>query len=161
MDVKDAMERALGYFELGLLGEADALLENVVMKTPTVEYLHLCILVKMGQSKWEAAVQLASQAMEDFPKRSFGYIQKAYALHEMKQTAEAAAILGEAPLDPIEPVGDILAYNRACYCAQLGQNALAIELLQEAILLNESFLSDALEDPDFEPIREQVKALKP
>lgn len=159
MDAKDVMERALGYYELGLVEEADTLLESVVPTAPTVEFQHLHILVKIEQANWESTAELASQAIVDFPDRTFGYIQKAYALHEMKQTAEAAALLEVAPVDPIDSVADILAYNRACYCAQLGQYPKAAELLSKAVKLNENLLKEALKDPDFEPILEEVKAL--
>ncbi len=45
------MQQALGYYELGLLSEADEALASNVSEPPTVEFLHLSILVKIGGTK--------------------------------------------------------------------------------------------------------------
>lgn len=159
MDAKAAIRQALGYYELGLLSEADALLETLVPGESSVEFQHLRILVKIDQSAWDVAEPLAEEAITLFPDRAFGYIQSAYILHELGRTAEAVAIIATAPDDPKDSVKDIIHYNQACYLAQTGQLEAALEHLKEALNVNDALLEDAREDPDLEPIRDQVDLL--
>ena len=159
MDAKDAIQRALGYYELGLLSEADSLLETLESGEPSVDFQHLRILVKIDRCEWEVADSMAQEAMSLFPERAFGYIQRAYVLHELGRTSEASTILDKVPNDPTDSVEDIVHYNKACYLACLGQLDAALENLREALKHNETLLDDALEDPDLEAIRVQIRDL--
>jgi tetratricopeptide (TPR) repeat protein len=159
MDVKATVQQALGYYELGLFSEADALLETVVSGEPLVEFQHLRILVKIDRGEWELANAFAVEAISHFPERAFGYIQRAYVLHELGRTAEAAAVLGAAPDESKDSVEDVIHYNLACYLAQTGQLDAALEKLKEALTFNTALIEDAREDVDLEPIREQIDLL--
>ena len=158
MEAKEVMQKATGYYELGLLHEADMLLAEEVSE-PTVEIQHLRILIKVDRAEWSAAEELSREAIERFPERAFGYIQCAYALHEMKRTEEAAALLETVPKDPIDHLEDVICYNRACYNATLGKREKALDELREALAHNTKLIKDALKDPDFESIRADLEDL--
>src|SRR5512139_4101174 len=65
-----------------------------------------------GAGNWGAVVELA-------PERPDGWIQRSYALHELKSTQEA--------FENLLPVADrfpgvwTIPYNLSCYCGQLGR----------------------------------------
>lgn len=161
VEPKDVVQQAIGYYELGLLAEADDLLDRGVPEALSVEYLHLRILVKIDREQWAEAEAFSTQGIDLFPERSFGYIQRAYALHELKRTREAAEVLEKAPVDSKDKVEDILAYNLACYYAQLGEDQRALEMLREAIRHNSALWQDACEDPDFASLHGRLDGLKP
>ncbi|MDB4491821.1 hypothetical protein N9260_02260 [bacterium] len=79
----------------------------------------------------------------------------------MKCTKGASDTLDRAPIDPIDKVEDILAYNRACYDAQLGPDQRALDALRQAIRHDSALWKDACEDPDFVTVCDQLDELKP
>src|SRR2546421_3827589 len=104
--------------------------------------------------KWEGAVEIARGFSERFPESSFGWVQAAYALHELKRTSEAREILlGVA--DRFQSEWNV-SYNLACYACQLGDQKEALERLKRAFELNPKARLLALEDKDLEPLRERI-----
>jgi Flp pilus assembly protein TadD len=74
----------------------------------------------------------------------------------MKRTAEAKAVL--LPVADKFPQDATIHYNLACYCCQLGELKESLQWLGQAIDLagKKDIVRMALEDPDLEPLWEQI-----
>jgi predicted Zn-dependent protease len=109
--------------------------------------------------KWDYAAEIARAITELNPDSSFGWVQQAYALHELKKTQEAWNLL--LPVVDKFPGEYIVCYNLACYAAQLGNLKAARSWLQKAIKLagNNQIKLMALDDPDLEPLWKEIGEL--
>ena len=68
--------------------------------------------------KWEGAYEIAGAISEAEPNSCFGFVHAAFALHEMKRTQEAQAVL----LPIVDKFDEyVIRYNLACYACQLGE----------------------------------------
>jgi tetratricopeptide (TPR) repeat protein len=145
---------AQGWIELGNYVEADAELDKIAQEFrahPDVLGVRWCICAKAG--KWETCVDLAAAVVAADPKRPSGWIQRSFALHELKRTQEA--------LDLLEPAANLfldewnIRYNLACYACQLGKHDEALEWLKDALDLAEdkkAVKTMAMDDKDLEPL---------
>ena len=154
---KRHLDAAEGWLELGNWQEAHEELEQITPQRrehPLVLRLRWGIYAKAG--KWEMAAEIARALSEVLPGNSWGLIQLAYALHEMKRTAEAKAVL--LPVADKFPQDATIHYNLACYCCQLGELKESLQWLGQAIDLagKKDIIRMALEDPDLEPLWEQI-----
>ncbi|HEV2695008.1 MAG TPA: hypothetical protein VG347_19090 [Verrucomicrobiae bacterium] len=89
---------------------------------------------------------------EMLPGNSWGWIQWAFSLHELKRTKEARGVL-LAIADKF-PDETMIPYNLACYNCQLGERKEALTWLERAIDLEgkKNIRLMALADPDLEPM---------
>src|SRR6185503_1781201 len=96
---------------------------------------------------------------EILPANSWGWIQWALSLHELKRTKEAKAVL--LPVADRFPDDSTLSYNLACYCCQLGELKESWQWLEKTIDLEgkKNIRLIALEDPDFEPLWTQISEI--
>jgi tetratricopeptide (TPR) repeat protein len=101
--------------------------------------------------KWDACVDVAEAIITLDPDRSSAWIQRSFALHELKRTQEA--------FDQLLPVADrfpevwMIPYNLACYCAQLGRLDESREWLRKAMAVEEDAVKRAaIDDPDLKPL---------
>jgi predicted Zn-dependent protease len=106
--------------------------------------------------KWEVAAEVARGVAAMLPENSWGHIQCAYALHELKRTKEAHDVL--LPIADKFPEDSTIAYNLACYCCQLGDRKAALQWLGKAIDLagKKDVRLLALDDPDLEPLWKDI-----
>jgi len=102
--------------------------------------------------KWELAAEVARAVSEILPTESWGFVQYAFALHELKRTKEAQAVL--LPSADKFPDEYLISYNLACYCCQLGQLKDSMRWLGNAIdkAGKKEIRLMALDDPDLEPL---------
>jgi predicted Zn-dependent protease len=112
------LNAAQGWLELGNPAEASqelGLISPAFQGHPDVLEVKWDINAK--QSQWEIAFETACDLLQAAPNRSSGWIQRSFALHELKRTAEAYEML----LPAITRFGavHIIPYNLACYCCQL------------------------------------------
>ncbi len=89
------------------------------------------------------------------PKRASddpdGRIHRSFALHELKRTKEAQALL--LPAFKKFPGHWTIPYNLACYCAQLGELDESQQWLKAAMSSDESRTKRmAIDDPDLKPL---------
>ncbi len=151
------LDAAEGWLELGNGLEANEELEQI---TPEMRGHPLVLRVAWGihaaAKNWEAAAEMARNLALALPHNSWGYIQWAYSLHELKRTKEAQAVL--LPVADKFPGDYLIQYNMACYCCQLGEMKDALQWLRSAINLagKKAIRHMALEDPDLEPLRKQI-----
>jgi predicted Zn-dependent protease len=154
------LDAAEGWLELGNWLEANEELEGISPKMrahPCVLRVRWEIYAKAG--KWEMAVEIARTLSEVLPDNSWGFIQLAYSLHELKRTPEAKSVL--LPLATRFPNESTIQYNLACYCCQLAELKEAWQWLEKAI--DQENKRDiriiALEDPDLEPLWTQISEI--
>ena len=86
------------------------------------------------------------------PDNPWGPFHLAFSLHELKRTKEAYEVL--IPVVDKFPEHDLMRYNLACYCCQLGDLKEAMQWLEKAIDLagKKDIRLMALDDPDLEPL---------
>lgn len=126
---------ASGWIELGLPAEAERELAQV---DPT-QLQHPQVLMVLWelyvhQERWEAALVVASKLLESDQSRPTGWINRSYALHGLRRTAEAHAAL--LPAEKLFPSVGVIPYNLACYACQLGDLPAARTWLRKAMKID-------------------------
>jgi predicted Zn-dependent protease len=109
--------------------------------------------------KWKPLLSVAEKILQQLPKLDMVWINRSYALHELKRTQAAFDAL--LPAAGKFPKRWLIRYNLACYCSQLGRLKEAILWLKEAIALcsKKEIKAMALDDPDFAPLRKEIRAI--
>ena len=153
---------AIGWLELGLPAEARAELAQI---TPALQnhpdVLEARWLVAVEEKQWEEGLQIARAILQQAPKRSSGWLHQAYAL---RRTADGSVVKAwEALLPAFDrfPKEPIIPYNLACYACQMHQLDTARLWIKRAATIGgaEKIKQMALQDPDLEQLREEIKAL--
>lgn len=144
---------ALGWLELGNPSEAAEELNRVSAENQEhSEVLELRWEMSARQKQWEMATQVADRLIHTAPDRASGWIQRSYALHEMRRTKEAWDNLlpaaGKFSKDSTIP------YNLACYACQLGRLEEARQWLGRAMEVGERrrIVAMARQDADLKPL---------
>lgn len=113
---------------------------------------------------WTAAGVAAQRLVELAPQCSFGWIHRAYAARRQEGGGLSRAwdlllpALDRFPQDPT------VAYNLACYAAQLDRADEAWSLLQRTLATAEEpaeYLCLALADDDLKPLWPRIHAIRP
>jgi tetratricopeptide (TPR) repeat protein len=151
------LDAAEGWLGLGNPIEANEEIERITPEMrahPDV----LCVRwqIYAAAKKWEQAAEIAKIISEILPDVPFGCIHMAYALHELKRTDEARAVL--LPIVGKFEGNKTIPYNLACYECQLGNLKEARGWLEKAIELagDNDVRMTALKDPDLEPLWENL-----
>jgi tetratricopeptide (TPR) repeat protein len=101
--------------------------------------------------QWAACLEIANAVIKLAPQRSFGWVHRSYALHEMKRTQEAFDSL--LPSAKKFPKTWIVPYNLACYAAQLNRLDECLEWFKKATAIDEQTVKrQAIDDPDLKPL---------
>lgn len=108
---------------------------------------------------WNEALAVATLAVELASDTPGPWIQRSYALHELKRTAEAFEKL--RPVAERFPTVATIAYNLACYCCQLGRREEAHAWYGRARAAGEParLRQLAMSDPDSAPMRDEIEKL--
>lgn len=151
------LRAAEGWLELGDWRSAEEELEQIRSSL----HLHASVLklrveIFSTAKQWDQVVELAGVLIGQMPDQSFGFLRRAYALHELKRTREA--------WDTLLPVVGkfldewVVPYNLACYAAQLGELDTAQKWLDRAYKLGDAktLKVEAKRDPDLAPLWEKV-----
>jgi tetratricopeptide (TPR) repeat protein len=144
---------AQGYSELEMHDTALTELHRLppdLLALPEVLELHLSIL--MNAHRFPEALPLAERLIDLLPKRNMGYIQKAFCLHELGQSAEARECLLNGPESLREE--PTFHYNLACYECALGDLDTSRRHLDTAFRMDKKFREFAKTDPDLRALRE-------
>ena len=109
--------------------------------------------------KWKDLLPIAETLLEQLPKLDFVWINRSFALHELKRTQEAFDAL--LPAAGKFPKRWLIRYNLGCYCAQLGRCEEAMHWLQQAIDRGDKLeiKAMALSDADFEPLWQAIREI--
>ena len=148
---------AEGWLELGNYLEANEELETITPTLrghPHVLELRWNIYAKAG--RWDMAAEVACSLTLMLPENSFGWIHRAYSLHELGRTQEAWNVLHPK----VDKFSDqyIISYNLACYACRLGNMNDSLRWLEKAIGLagKKEIRVMALDDPDLEPLWDKI-----
>ncbi|MBX3744116.1 MAG: tetratricopeptide repeat protein [Verrucomicrobiae bacterium] len=154
------LNAARGWLGLGLPEEArselnqlspEAQLHPAVLTVEWERYAHL--------RDWTAALRIADRLLAIDNSLPAGWINRSYALHELRRTHEArTALLAALPRFP--SVG-VIHYNLACYACHLGDLPEARTWLRQAMAIEgrEVILERARTDADLDPIRHELSGL--
>jgi tetratricopeptide (TPR) repeat protein len=151
------LQAARGWVELGNHIEADAELDNIAANLRThPDVLNVRWEIYTAAKKWEAALDIAAALIQLDPESPLGWVNRSYALHELKRTAEARDNL----LRVVDKFPDTatMRYNMACYECQLGRLEQAKQWLGKAFALGDAkeLKLAALDDRDLEPLWRQI-----
>ena len=146
------LRAAQGWLELGNWQEANEELEKIIPELrahPAVLLLRCAAYARA--KKWDYVLTVAETLVKIAPKEGQGWIQRSFALHEMKRTQEAFDLL--LPAAKKFPKLWLVPYNLACYCTQLGRLDECQEWFKKAMTIDEhSVKGVALDDPDLKPL---------
>jgi predicted Zn-dependent protease len=147
------LQAAQGWLGLRDWREANHELDQLSPSTQLhPEVLRVRYEVYAAAKQWDLAVEVARAVCKLVPESLWGWIHCAYALRELKRTAEAWNVL--LPVVNKFPDQYIIRYNLACYACQLGRLKEAGKWLADAI--DRADTKDvklmALSDPDLEPL---------
>lgn len=110
------------------------------------------------EKKWEACVDIAATIVKFAPEKQSGWIQRSFALHELKRTEEAFDNL----LPVAERFSDVwtIPYNLACYCSQLQRLDEAQKWFKKAMAIDEKTVKQAaVDDPDLLPLWDSMSGI--
>lgn len=157
------LSAAVGWLELGNHAEARAELSRIVApwrNHPDVLAVRWQICV--AEKNWEEALLCAEELLQQEPDRPSGYLNRAYALRRVPQGSLEKAWACLRPAYDQFPKVSLIAFNLACYAAQMGRLDEAWGWLQKAVQAEgdvEAVKAMALADPDLAPIRDRVEQL--
>ena len=149
------LEAAAGWIQLGDYNSANDELEKIRTEWHThPDVLDLRWLIYAHNKQWDACLDIASAIVKIASDRVWGWVHKAYALRRATGGGieKAKTVLLEAA--KLFPDDDIIQYNLACYCAQLGQLDAAQEHLDKSYELGDAkqIKLMALDDDDLKPL---------
>jgi len=125
------LSAALGWLGLGNWREAQEELEKI---TPSFhahpDALETRWEIYARAGKWDECVNIGYALVRAAPERSFGWIHRSFALHELKRTPEAVDLLVPAAFH--FPNEWLIRYNLACYACLLENHQEAREWLKFA-----------------------------
>ena len=154
------LSAAVGWCELGNVTEAKAELDRiaqVLRHHPDV--LEVRWLIHAQEKNWEEGFTVAEKLVEVAPRRSSGWLHRAYALRRVQRGGLQAAWDVLLPAFERFPEEPIIPYNLACYACQLGRLEQARQWLQRAVKVagKERIKFMALNDADLEPLWVEIK----
>ena len=118
------------------------------------DVLELRGLIYSHREQWDACLDITSAIVKMAPDRVWGWVHKAYAQRRATGGGieKAKPLLEEAA--KLFPDHDMIQYNLACYCAQLGQLEAAKEYLGKSYELGDAkqIKLRALDDDDLKPL---------
>ena len=149
------LEAAAGWIQLGDYDSANEELEKIRAEWHAhPDVLNLRWLIYSHHEQWDACLDIASAIVKIASDRVWGWVHKAYALRRATGGGieKARPVLLEAA--KLFPDDDIIQYNLACYCAQLGQLDAAQEHLDKSYELGDAkqIKLMALDDDDLKPL---------
>ena len=109
--------------------------------------------------EWKSLLTIAETLLQQFSELDFLWVNRSYALHELKQTQAAFDAL--VPAAKKFPKRWLIRYNLACYCSQLGRMDEAMQWLQDAMTLGnqDEITAMALDDPDLKPLWRKIRGI--
>lgn len=154
-DIARHLRSAQGYFELGMFVEAANEMERISPEDrvhPAVLAYRYAIYSEL--EKWTHAEEVARHLAKIFPGDPGWWVSWAYSTRRCRSIQEANPILLEA--EKLHPQHAIIQFNLGCYACQLGEMEEAKHRVSAAISLDGKFRLKALDDPDLEPLWDEI-----
>lgn len=155
------LDAATGWLMLGL--PQDALLELAKMdpvNRVSLDVLELEWGIHAQTESWMKAREVAETILRLAPERSFGWIHLAYSLRRVEGGGLESAWNLLRPAFDRFPQERMIAYNLACYAAQMGRLDDGWEWLLKAVELTgqpQAIKEMALHDSDLEPLWNRIR----
>jgi tetratricopeptide (TPR) repeat protein len=145
------LEAARGFIELGMWKDAAEEIENLPPERKTaIDVLEVRIEIYREAKAWRLMEVVARELLRQMPEHPAPWVHLAYAVRRAESLSEAKKVLMEA-MDHF-PDDATIHFNLGCYLCQLGDYKFAKAHVGQAIELNLDFRSQALDDPDLEPL---------
>lgn len=147
------LHAAEGWLELGNHIEANEELEKISPQFRThPDVLEQRWLIYALEAKWKVCLDIATTIVQLAPERARGWIDRSFALQELKRPQEAFNLL--LPAADMFPKNWTIPYNLACYEIKLGNLTTAWQWLERAFKVGDAreIKLMALDDPDLEKI---------
>lgn len=151
---------AIGWIELGNRVEARLELDKIGPKFRNhPDVLELKWTLASDAKDWPACVKIGETMVKVAPERSFGWVHRSYALHEMNRTEEAWNCL--LPAEKMFPDELLIPYNLACYAAKMDKLDEARFWLSKAVSLGgiEKVKQMGLKDTDLQSLWPDLRKL--
>jgi Flp pilus assembly protein TadD len=156
LNVERELLAAEGYFDLGLPGEALAILQSLPTQARgDLRIRNLLVSIQISTEDWAGAAETACNLVHDEPEDAQHWIHLAYAIRRRENVSEAEKILLRAVR--VHPREWCIRYNLACYAAVQGRKEEAAMLFEEAVALEPSCEIMAQDDPDLIILRSHFK----
>lgn len=153
-------EAVQGWLMLGDAASARAEFEQLSPEARAVpEVLELEWAMHAEAKAWSDAFAAAERLVRAAPERASGWIHRAYARRRMPGGGLAAAWELLRPAHDKFPKNSLIAFNLACYAAQMGRPIEAWEWLAHAVAVGDrnAILQMAVADPDLEPLWPRIR----
>ena len=150
------IQAAVGYLELGMLVEANEEIENLAPELKSSSaVLGVRVEIYRAAEKWSLMEVVARELWKRHQDEPVYWNDVAWAVRRADSIKAAHSIL----LDAVERFpGDAMThFNLGCYSCQLGDIDQAKERVRKAIELDAKFKMLALDDPDLEPMWDNMK----
>ncbi len=156
------LSAAIGWLELGVPAEADGELDRISAGRqghPDVLEVRWLILAQL--KRWEKALAVARALLKGAPNRCSGWLHQAYSLRRASQNGLQQAWDALLPAYDKFPREPTVAYNLSCYACQMQQLEQARAWLKRALKIGDKqkIKQMALDDPDLEPLREEIRKI--
>jgi Tfp pilus assembly protein PilF len=153
VDLKWRISHVRGYLELGMVKEAKAELDAVPEEESRLpEVVALKVGMLQATEQWKALLKYAQELVTTEPEAAGWWIIRAYAARRATSVKAAQRILLEA--EALHSKDATVQFNLACYACQLGDLPEAKARVVRAVALDSSFLKNAMDDPDLQPLRD-------
>lgn len=153
---------AVGWLELGSPAEARAELAQVSpARQEHPDVLEVRWSLSAEQRRWEEALQVSQALLRRAPKRSSGWLHRAYALRRVPDGSVQKAWEALLPAFDKFPKESTIPFNLSCYACQMRQLDTARDWLQRAIAIGgkQRIQQMALNDSDLEPLWDEIRQL--
>ena len=148
-------ERASGYFALEMYEEAERELRALPKEEPWSKNAKILLLgIRQEQENWALMQKIAADLRRESPSEGDWWISEAFATRRCDSIEAAREILLEGL--GIHPGNALIRYNLACYACLLNSPDECLNLLKEAVKMDENFKAMALEDEDLEQVRDAL-----
>ena len=149
------LRAAQGYVELGMFVEASDELEGIASEHrshPVVLAFRYDIYCQL--EKWTHAEVVARHLVKVSPEDSGYWVNWAYATRRCQSIEAAKQILLDA--EKLYPKDAQIQFNLGCYASQMENPEEAKRRVAAAISLEGKYQMIALEDPDLEPLWDEI-----
>ena len=152
----DHLQAAVGYLELGMLGEANDEIENLAPELKTSSpVLGVRLEIYRAAEKWSLMEVVARELWKRHQDEPIYWNDLAWAILRTRSVNDAKNLL----LNAVErfPTDATTHYNLGCFACQLSDFAEAKTRVGKAIELDAKFKMLALDDPDLEPLWKRIE----
>ena len=156
------LSAAVGWIELGNLVEAEADLNRVsALQQCHPDVLEVRWIILAQAKRWDASLEIARALLKLAPDRCSGWLHQAFSLRRTGKDGLREAWAALLPAYGKFPREATIPYNLSCYACQMHQIDEAWTWLRRALKIagKSKIKQMALDDPDLEPLWDEIKKL--